>query len=444
MAKHSISQWKKYLPKGARLFLVDDGSDLPFPNADIRNDKAMGIAYCKNQCLTLCEGADYVFLADDDTYPVSKGWYLPYVNSGLNHLCFTFDKHHDGTPTGRGFIKSVNGISYFRSPCGPVLFFTKKCLDVVGGMDIEYGRWGTEHQALSMRIHNAGLTPYPFMDVSNSLELFHSEDYHKTAIRSVPSSERAMLIKKNQQKYAREIKSAHYIPYKQQTGIILTSYFNGVADPQRGEKWESDINKLNPLIESAKVNNSDVIVLNDCFKESQQFKNENVKYRYYSFNDGNPYFNRWKAYREFIKLNKHFENVWMTDCNDVEVLKNPFQIIRPGILYCGWEKDVIGCQWMQNHHKSNFMQNFIKSNLKTPLLNAGVIGGRYDIVMEFLDRLCDMDEILPEKEACMTDMAIFNWVLYSHFLNRFITGPTITTEFKKFEKNNKVALFSHK
>ena len=50
-AKECIKQWCKYLPKNAKLFIVDDGSDVPFPGADIRNEKAKGIAACKNQCI---------------------------------------------------------------------------------------------------------------------------------------------------------------------------------------------------------------------------------------------------------------------------------------------------------------------------------------------------------------------------------------------------------
>lgn len=82
--------------------------------------------------------------------------------------------------------------------------------------------------------------------------------------------------------------------------------------------------------------------------------------------------------------------------------------------------------------------------MKTPLLNAGVIGGRYDIVMEFLDRICDMIGILPELSLEDTDMSLFNWVLYSHFNGRFEAGPSVTTTFKAFDYKNKQAIWRHK
>lgn len=446
-AKECIKQWRKYLPKNAKLFIVDDGSDIPFPGADIRNEKAKGIASCKNQCLALCDDADFIFLSDDDVWPKTKDWHLPYIESGLNHLCFTFDHFSNGNLNGRRKIKEENGISIWHEPCGLLLFFTKKCLEVVGGMDESYGAWGYEHLNLSRRIYNNGLTPQPYMDIAHSLDLFHSLDYDQTITRSVDPAIRNSLALVNKKKYLQDMASKVYIPYKQQTGVILTSYFTGVTDPQRGQKWEANLTVLNPLVNSAFNNNCDVHVIDDCFgcEDLEDYiptTKGNVYFAEPFESKMNPYFRRWFAYRDYLK-NNPVENVFMTDCNDVEVLKNPFQIIRPGVLYCGWEKDFIGCQWMQNHHKSNFMQNFIKSNMKTPLLNAGVIGGRYDIVMEFLDRLCDMYEILPEKERDTTDMPLVNWTIYSHFLNRFETGLKITTEFKSF-KANQISLFKHK
>lgn len=117
-AKETVKQWKKFLPKGAKLFIVDDGSDVPFPDADYRNETAQGIASCKNRCLELCDGADYIFLADDDVYPKIKDWHLPYINSGLNHLCFTFDKFSNGKPNGRKKLGTENGITRWHEPCG--------------------------------------------------------------------------------------------------------------------------------------------------------------------------------------------------------------------------------------------------------------------------------------------------------------------------------------
>jgi len=420
--KKSYTEIKRLMPKNAKLFVIDDGSEIPVREADFRFESASGIASAKNKAFELADGFDYHFAFDDDVYPIKKDWHLEYINTGLNHLCFTFDKFSNGKHNGRRKIGQEGNIVRFYEPCGLMNFYTKECFDVVGGMDVGFGAWSYEHVSHSMRIHNAGLTPYPFMDIANSLDLFYSFDWDQTTVRSVDAYTRARLAKINELKYKKEKHLAHYIPYKQQTGIILTSYFTGVQDPQRGIEWDTDITQLFALFISAKQNNCHVHVVHDCFTDNEELEKvyqsfDNVTFERMFGGPDNPYFNRWWSYKHHLSKNK-YENIWMVDATDVEVLKNPFQIIRPGILYCGWEKDFIGCQWMQNHHKSNFMQNFIKSNVKTPLLNAGVVGGRYDVVMEFLDRLCDMYEILPDKEKDITDMPLFNWTIYSHFLNR--------------------------
>lgn len=446
--KTTYDNVKKLMPKNSTLFVVDDGSDIPVKEATFRFETAQGIAVAKNKCFELAEGYDYHFALDDDIYPTKKNWHLKYIETGLNHLCLSFDKFSNGRPNGRRVINKKDGIVYYHEPCGLMLFYTKKCFDTVGGMDPDFGKWSYEHVQHSMRIHNSGLTPYPFMDIENSLDYFYSYDWDQTTTRSVDAAIRAKLSRKNEIKYRSEIKSAKYIPYKQKTGIILTSYFTGVIDPQRGEKWQFKEDDLLPLVKSANEQSSKIVVITDIiqFRERNNLEIDNSNLSFDcdpGYKDLNPYFRRWFSYRLFL-LENPCDNVWIVDATDVKMLKNPFQIIEPSILYCGWEREFIGCAWMQNNHKSNFIQNFIKSNIRTPLLNAGVVGGSYEVVIEFLNRLCDMYDILPDMELNKTDMPLFNWVIYSHFLGRFKTGPTITTEFKKYDLNNQTALFAHK
>lgn len=436
---------KKFLPKGSKIFVVDDGSTIPVKEADFRFETAQGIASAKNKCFELAEGYDYHFAFDDDCYPKVKNWHLPYIESGLNHLCFSFDKFSNGKPNGRKIVGKTGNIVRYHEPCGCMNFYTKECFDKVGGMDVAFGAWSYEHVGHSMRIHNSGLTPYPFMDIENSLDLFTSLDYEQTVTRSVDALVRAKLANVNRVKYLKEIKSSAYIPFKEQKGIVLTTYLTGSIDPQRGEKWTADIEQCRVLAESVKRHNTELVLINDCFSLNDtsslgilNFK-DTVKHQ-------NPYFSRWINYRDALKdimYNRKSDNVFMTDCNDVELLRHPFRNIQPNKLYVGWEQQVIGCQWMLNHHKSNFGQTFIKCNLKTPLLNAGVIGGRYEIVMEFLDRICDMIGILPDLESDNTDMCLFNWILYSHFNGRFESGESVTTIFKAFKDNGK-AIWRHK
>lgn len=47
-------------------------------------------------------------------------------------------------------------------------------IDTVGGMDTGYGAHGGEHVDWSQRIHDAGLTRWPFADVRGSHNLIYS------------------------------------------------------------------------------------------------------------------------------------------------------------------------------------------------------------------------------------------------------------------------------
>lgn len=174
-----------------------------------------GIAVAKNKCLALLDDCEHIFLFDDDTYAKVEGWYLPYIYSGINHLSFTFSHLHNGMTNGnRKFEGEYMDCSRFQNPCGCMLYLTKRCLDTVGGFDERFIGWGYEHADYSRRIYNAGLTPYPFMDVKNSLDLLHSMDYYREVQSSVEPIQRAGFIKHNRPLYEQGVNSREYCKYK--------------------------------------------------------------------------------------------------------------------------------------------------------------------------------------------------------------------------------------
>lgn len=90
---------KKFLPQSAKLVVVDDASDLQKEDLDVDEyyyfPKRSGIATSKNKCLELLDGCDYIFLFDDDFYPIREEWEKIYIEAsqqtGVQHFCFTFD-----------------------------------------------------------------------------------------------------------------------------------------------------------------------------------------------------------------------------------------------------------------------------------------------------------------------------------------------------------------
>lgn len=163
VARHTLNQILKYSPVVCKIVVVDDASDVSFEGATYRFDKNVGVGAAKNKCLELLDNCEHILLFDDDCTPIVDEWWLPYINSGLNHSCYTFDRIE--------LNRTQRYVSY-ENPNGCMLYFTRKCIDMAGGWDTEFSGFGFEHVEISRRIFNMGLTPARFIDVPNSNSLF--------------------------------------------------------------------------------------------------------------------------------------------------------------------------------------------------------------------------------------------------------------------------------
>lgn len=185
-----------------QLIVVDDASEIEYYRADFRFNERVGIPAVKNKCLELAK-YDHIFLFDDDTYPIADNWYLPYINSGKEHLCFTFLAKH----------KAKDGFKHHVLGNGCMLYVTRKCIDTIGGFDWNYGLGKYEHVDFSRRIHNAGLTESVFMDIENSNELLYCMDQKKEVQRSFTPIEMRTLLKSGEKNFQKSRKSKEFIPY---------------------------------------------------------------------------------------------------------------------------------------------------------------------------------------------------------------------------------------
>lgn len=162
---HTLQRFQETTPSEIPIIVVDDGSDDPVPDADHRFDQNRGIAAAKNKGLELLDraGVDHMFLFDSDTYPLCPQWWVPYVESPEPHLMYQFGRapsHWDL----HVIATDDDLISYDRSR-GCMLYVHRSVLPVVGGMHLAWGKHGGEHDDFSMRIHQAGLTRFPYADV---------------------------------------------------------------------------------------------------------------------------------------------------------------------------------------------------------------------------------------------------------------------------------------
>jgi hypothetical protein len=146
----------------------DAGIDLIHTTYDL--DRA-GVAATKNRGLAVLmeQGCTHLFLADDDMHPFSQESWERYVQQDVPHLSLSWGGHrivhHDGTYT------------RFMWPRGVLLYATRDVVELVGGMRTEYGPGGHEHVEWSRRIHQSGLTPYPYMDLDQRVRnWFYCED----------------------------------------------------------------------------------------------------------------------------------------------------------------------------------------------------------------------------------------------------------------------------
>ncbi len=89
-----------------------------------------------------------------------------------------------------------------------------------------------------------------------------------------------------------------------------------------------------------------------------------------------------------------------------------------------------------------FLLKFYDDNKEKTLLNAGIFGGKREVVLEFINKML---EILKENnyELGETDMGILNYVAYTYFKNRLCYSKPVCTEFRKWSDDG-ISWFQHK
>lgn len=212
----SLKKHLKYLPEGARLIIVDDGST-ELPSNSLKIIEAVdiwwplqsnrGISVVKNKSLELLENCEHIFLFDSDTYPTKKGWEKPYIESKEPHLMYGFESaptHWPAKPVQHGDLVSWD------KPRGCMLYVESRVLPVIGGMHNVYGKHGREHVNWSDRIHALGLTTYPYADVINAeIHCLDEDGVQTSAIRS------------DDWKYVDESRLPMYAEYREQQIPVL-------------------------------------------------------------------------------------------------------------------------------------------------------------------------------------------------------------------------------
>jgi len=146
----------------------------------VHDEDGRGVAWAKNRSIELLidAGVEHLFLADDDVHPITPGWWRPYVASPHPHLMHCWGRSR--------LLREEDGHTLWSWPRGSLLYAHRSVIDRVGGMRTEFRHAG-EHVEWSRRIHNAGLTPWPFMDAAAARRgIWHCEDYTRSTPSSLP------------------------------------------------------------------------------------------------------------------------------------------------------------------------------------------------------------------------------------------------------------------
>lgn len=451
---NSLEQHRKHLPTGAVVFVIDDGSNPPVKVPDwcklIRHDKSLGIVASKNaslECL-MESGCEHLFLWDDDAYAIADNWHIPYIESPEPHLAYQFldlagpRKINDMTV----LYRDDKHVAY-TGQRGVMLYYHRSAIEKVGGFDPVYGRGMYEHPDLALRIYNAGLSTWSFADVVGSEKLIHSMDEYEEGSRSIPRTDREALVNRNVAIYNKRRDSGYagYAPYRKQHNVVITTLLTSQPDPQRGMKMTASSDLLQLWAKS--ISGAKAVVIADELTGppdgAQLVKVPTVAM--------SPYFSRWLHIYQHLREHPEYGLVWCTDGTDVEMLREPWSEMEPGKIYVGSEHKTYDDQWMKANHHGKAYGDFIEQHRNEQLLNAGLLGGSREDVMEFAHCIIRQHylieshrfwkiETVPETKV---DMGAFGMVAKS-FGDKVVTGPKVHTIFKSEGIGKELAWWKHK
>lgn len=427
LVRDTVARIRKLTPD-AKIVVVDDASKQPVKIKDTtvyRFNDNVGIARAKNKCLELLSDCDHIFLFDDDTYPIKQGWYEPYIASPEHHLMYLFENWANGSPVGDDAIiyKDADHKAH-KHARGCMMYIDSVALATVGGMDVRYGKAMNEHLDWSIRIHNAGLTKFKYMDVIDSEQLIYSMDQHQEVRTSIESRDQSNKYLLDQAET-----SAAFMPYGKD--VVIACYFAHVYDVQRNSTWSPDLKAIDKLRQSVEAHGIEFVLIHNCFDLPNKVEVTTT-----------PYFERWLQEWQYLRDRRDINNVFVVDATDVDMVNNPFGTnFRPDTLYVGDEPgQKLNNQWMLTRHLEPSVNRYLRDNANLPLLNCGVVGGSRKLVMDLCKEMYLYHFYNPQD---LTEMGIFNKLVHTKYADAIEYGRHVTSLFKRYEATTD-AWFRHK
>jgi len=268
--------------------------------------------------------------------------------------------------------------------------------------------------------------------------------------------------------------------------VIMTIYFTSQNDPvysgsnkKHGSHSRrvknNDINYINKWYDSMRSvcersDDLDGIIFHDgsCNEEFVQkwgrkgihFVEVDISRSTHSLND-----TRFFLFRDFLKKHPEIKSAFMTDGNDVKVVQSPFPHINDDKLYIGSETASISSDgrlrrlplnhWIGRTIKKDDAEMMLEKSKDNKLLNAGILGGNRDLVLQFLGRITEFIGKYSTGNTTPSDwnepvvnrnvnMAGFNLVAIKYFNDKIVYGAPIHSVFHKKQNDRKDVWFVHK
>lgn len=177
-----------------------------------------GVAHARNECIENLynAGCDYIFLFDDDTYPIKYGWQDYFIEEHLRSGIHCF-----GNPSNHGTVyRTIDDINYWQWAMAQFHFMTRKMVETVGYYNPEYVTYGWEDVGYMYRARKSGLCGKVAGDPSPKLtsEYIQCDDMSTERHEPIQApkasgdanmsvEEKQRFIKLNEQTFRKEIAS---------------------------------------------------------------------------------------------------------------------------------------------------------------------------------------------------------------------------------------------
>jgi hypothetical protein len=126
--------------------------------------------------------ADHIFLFDSDCWPISPDWYLKFIETAKatrqEHLSYIPNRgNYMGNLSQEVKGQEFGDLLVYPYGWGCMQYYTKECIEIAGGYNEAFEVYGYEHLEFSMRIHNMGLTSYPYLTIKDVTKYIYSCDF---------------------------------------------------------------------------------------------------------------------------------------------------------------------------------------------------------------------------------------------------------------------------